>query len=210
LLNDDFDFEFEKRFGIPVNHARVFGQRWLVTRWPKIFDEVMGKITYGKNGNFIDKLEKLWHEVLTDFANHKNTTIKPIQYAIPFNILLTVGLTASAQRDTNENTDTGISHIGVGTGGTAELESQTGLITAFGSRKSFDTSGQRKVVGQTAKYGMTFTDVDLTVPVTLKEAVTYNAVTGGTAHTRVQHPDFALLAGERISYQINELMANQT
>jgi len=64
------------------------------------------------------------------------------------------------------------------------------------------------VVNQTAKYGMIFDDSALAVPVTLKEACTFTAISGGVAHCRIQYPDFSMSAGERIVFQISELMAN--
>jgi len=95
-----------------------------------------------------------------------------------------------------------------GTDGTAEAESQTGIIAATGARFDLDTHGQRSTLNQTSKYNDTATDADLTVPVTLKEAALYNKSAAGIAHARIQFPDFALTAGERITAQINELMAN--
>lgn len=210
--NNDFMKMFQARTGIPYEHANIRGDTWRLGKWnEKEFYDTLGKITYGKHGNFANKLGKL----ILENDENPGKTLRPIELRNPiFNILLLGGLTESAKRDTNEVTGTppsattGIDWIGVGTDGTAESQSQTGLIAAYGSRKQFSVSGQRKVTNQTANYNMLFSDSDLTVPVILKEAVLYNLSSGGTAHARVQYPDFALAAGQIITFQVKELMAN--
>jgi len=189
----------------------------------KEWEGSIGKIVYGKDGNLIKRMEKLQAEIISDSINHRKTTVHPInrltsKYARDplknvierFNILLLVGLEESSKRDTDDSpaTTTGVNHLGWGTDGTAESESQTGLIAATGARTPLDTHGQRSTQSQTSKYNDTATDADLIVPITLKEAVLFNTLTVGIAHARIQFPDFLLTAGERITAQINELMQN--
>ncbi len=191
-------------------HVQIKQQNWKIATWDQSEFDSVTSIKYGKDGNMIEKMDKLWLEIAEDSINQKHTTIFPKQHVIEPNILLLVGLTESSKRDTNfspQNT-TGVQFIGFGTGSTAESESQTGLITAYGSRLDLDVKGQRSTVNQTSKYNVSATDADLTVPVTLKEAVLYNAVTAGVGHARIQFPDFPLTAGDRITIQINELMRN--
>lgn len=192
-------------------HTNIRQNNWTIQKWKKSeFDESIGKIRFGPGGNFTKKMEKITMEYLQDKANKRVTTIHPKQDHFGNNILLLVGMEESSRRDTKDapaNT-TGVQHLGWGTGGTAEAESQTGLISATGARQDLDTDGQRSTINQTSKYSVSADDTDLTVPVTLKEAALYNTLTTGIAHARIQFPDFALTAGERITAQINELMAN--
>lgn len=207
------------------SHFNIRSHKWTLMKFKKDeFDESVSRnIIYGKNGNLVLQLEKLQSEIISDSINKRKTTIHPIhrttsKYARnplkniieKFNILLLVGLEESSRRDTKDSPagTTGVNHLGWGTDGTAESESQTGLIVATGARQVLDTDGQRSTISQTSKYGMTTDDTDLTVPVTLKEAVLFNALTGGIAHARIQFPDFLLSAGERVTAQINELFQN--
>lgn len=217
--------EIVKRYlasqGFNGNHVNIHQNNWVIAKWnQKEFDESI-HITSGKFGNMGVQMDKLWAEIINDRLNNKTTTIHPIQRAMGIvpvkypeyrgpNILLLVGLEESSKRDTSdtpENT-TGVQFLQWGTDGTAEAESQTGIIAATGARFDLDVHGQRSTLSQTSKYNDTATDADLTVPVTLKEAALYNKLTVGIAHSRIQFPDFALTAGERITAQINELMAN--
>jgi len=216
-LTSDEHEEFMRLFRLKFpefdpDHVNLKQTNWKVATWnQKEFDSVTS-IKYGKDGNMISEMDRLWSEILEDSINNKHTTIFPKQYEIRPNILLLVGLEESSRRDTSdapENT-TGIQFLGFGTDNTSEIESQTGLITAYGTRLDIDVKGQRSTpaAGQTSKYNVTATDVELTVPVTLKEAVLYNKVTSGIGHARIQYPDFLLSAGDRITVQINELMRN--
>lgn len=204
-------FEWKYK-GLKRDHVSIQQYDWTIAKWnQKEFDSVTN-IKYGKKGNFIESMNKLWNEVIVDKLNKKRTTISPLQYYTNSNILLLVGLEESSRRDTSdapENT-TGVQFLGFGTDNTSELESQTGLISAYGSRLDIDVKGQRSTpaAGQTSKFNVTATDVELTVPVTLKEAVLYNKLTSGKGHARIQYPDFLLTAGDRITVQINELHRN--
>jgi len=208
-----FESEFEKRFGMPIDHAVIKSQKWNISKWN---DEQWSSLPKFNSQTFFATFDKVFSEITNDIINKKNTTVrpqqistyvKPEQYINKFNVLLLGGLTESANRDIGA-TSTTVDYIGVGTDSTAESQSQTGLISAYGSRKQFSVSGSRTVVNQTAKYGMVFTDTDLTVPVSLTEACTFTLSSGGIGHCRIQYPSFTLSTGERIVFQINELMAN--
>lgn len=223
-----FEALWEKTYpAIPFksrSHFRARAYKWTLMKFKKEEFDDSTNIIYGKDGNLIQSLEKLQAEIISDSINHRKTTVHPINRITskfapdPIkniievkNILLLVGLTESSQRDTRNpvpgETD-GVDHLGWGTDGTAESESQTGLIVATGARQDLDVDGQRSTQSQTSKYGVTADDTDLTVPVTLKEAVLFNRLTVGVAHARIQFPDFLLIAGERITAQINELHQN--
>ena len=205
----DFKRAFAVRFGAPIEHTKISHTKWMVSKWNEDEFDSQG-ITFGKGGNFIEVMEKLQDEV----ESNPNTTIKRLQHAKRFNILLLGGITESLKRDTDEVTTTppsaitGVSHIGVGTDGTAESQSQTGLISAYGARKEFDVTGQRVTINQTGKYNMVFKDTDITPPVTLREAVMYNRLTAGTGHNRMQYPDFSFTSGQVITFQTNENQVN--
>lgn len=215
MLSDlEFSEEFERRYGIPLNHVRLSATRWIVSKWSDEAFSTFPSITFGKNSNFLEVIEKQIQEASNDLLNKRNTTFQPLQIESKlsklikkYNIHLQGGLTESAKRDTGE-TSTTIDWIGLGTDGTAELFSQTGLGSAYGSRKQFSVDGYRSTLNQTAKYGMLFTDADLTVPVTLREAVTFTASTGGIAHHRLQYTDFSMSSGQRIAFAIYELHQN--
>jgi hypothetical protein len=205
-----FKRAFEIRYGFPIEHTKMRHGDWRISKFTQEDFDTLGRITYGEHGNLIQKLERLTEEI----ESKPQSTIKRLQHYHNPNILLLVGITESLKRDTNEITTTppsgtsGVQYIGCGTDGTAENQSQTGLIAAYGSRKNFDTQGQRKVINQTAKYNMTFNDTDLALPVIAREAATYNLSTGGIPHARLQFPDFLLEAGQVMTFQINESQVN--
>lgn len=209
LFTKWFNYKYRKD-GFKRDHVNIRQFNWKVARWDKKEFDSVTNIKYGKDGNMIKQMDKLWMEIVSDQINNKKTSIFPLQHIIQPNILLLVGLEESSKRDTSDSPQntTGVQFLGFGTDNTAESESQTGLISAYGSRLDIDVKGQRSTVSQTSKYNATATDVELTVPVTLKEAVLYNQVTGGIGHARIQFPDFPLTAGDRITVQINELMRN--
>ena len=156
----------------------------------------------------IDEFEK-W---VTEFQSKPTTTFKPQQIEVRNNILALTGLTESAKRDTAE-TSTTVRYMGIGTGSTAESESQSALVTedTGGSyaRKDLSTAGQRKVVNQTAKYGAAWDDGDVSaVPLGLREAGLFTASTSGIMHARVLHSLFTMSSGDLYVVQLNELHAN--
>ena len=208
----DFESEFQARYGFPIEHTKLSANLWNISKWSNDSWSTFAKSDNIKN-NILDVMEKQFSELSLDILNGKTTTEKPIQvsnnftYQNKFNIHVNTGLAESAKRDTGE-TSTTIDWIGVGTDGTAESVSQTGLGSAYGNRKQFSVDGQRKAVNQTAKYGMLFDDSDLTVPITLREACTFTASTSGICHHRISYSDFVLDTGERIVFSIYELMQN--
>lgn len=161
-----------------------------------------------RRNKIIDEFEK-WAE---EFKQNPTTTCKPIQMEVTNNILTLTGLTESAKRDTAE-TSTSVRYMGIGNGSTAESESQTALVAEFSgapyARKDLSVDGQRKVVNQTAKYGVVWDDGDVpSVPTTIREAGLFTASSNGIMHARVLHSDFSLASGDLYVVQINELHAN--
>lgn len=193
LYMNDFNSEFQRRFNIPVNHAQIKGEKWLISKWD---------IDLPKPGKgFINNMEKLWEERET----------KPIEIQHRWNILTNVGLNESSKRDTNDSprNTTGVQYIQAGTGGTSEDVSATDLTTPHGSRNDIDSIGERTTVDQTSKYGAVLTDVEITAGTILNEAGLFNAVSNPSElHAYIVFDDFTLNAGERIVFQINELQRN--
>lgn len=161
----------------------------------------------------IDEIEKYQMELLGDLVNNKNTTARPIFYENAYNVLTSIGLTQSAKRDTGEVATTN-THNSVGTSSQTAVESDTSLIAedSGGSyaRRSYATYGQRKVVSQTAKYGMLWQDSNVSaVPITLKESGIHWASSGANnIHARVTFTSFSMSSGDLFVTQINELHQN--
>lgn len=163
--------------------------------------------------HIIDEIEKYENELLNDLVNYKYTTPRPIYYTNAYNILTTIGLAQSAKRDTGEVSTTN-THNSIGTSSTTPVESDTGLGAedSGGSyaRRAYATLGQRKVVSQTAKYGMLWDDGDVSaVPISIKESGIHWASTGSsTIHARVTFTTFSMSSGDLFVTQINELHQN--
>jgi hypothetical protein len=158
----------------------------------------------------VDEFEK-WQ---SEFYEKPLSTVRPKQFDVKNNILALTGLTESAKRDTAE-TATSVRYMGIGTGSTAESESQTTLVTedSGGSyaRKDFTIEGQRKVVNQTAKWGVTWDDGDISAaPLGIREAGLFTLSAAGVMHARVLHSLFTLTTGDLYVVQLNELHANGT
>ena len=185
-------------------HIHLSTDQWILAKFRK------AECTF-RPTHIIDDFEK-WQE---EFKLNPNTTFKPRKLEVTNNILALTGLTESAKRDTGE-TSTTARHMGVGTGSTAEAESQTALVTEITGggyvRKDLTLEGQRKVLNQTAKYGVTFDDGDVgaTIPVTLREAGLFTLSTVGVMHARVLFSAFTLNSGDLFVIQINEQHANGT
>jgi hypothetical protein len=230
----DFEKEFERRFGIGSTHARVRGQKWLVQKYRSDDIKSLG-IKWGDSNRHSasDTLEKLRQEQL----DNPNTTLKPLPIIANYdslrhdanwkaenphcteltilkdNVLLLTGMEESQKRDTNEASPAnGVTHVQLGSDGTAELESQTGLLSAVGNRKEYAVDGSRTVPTgtQTAKYYMVFdADTDgFSLPQVIREAAQFNQASGGIAHSRLKSPDFTLESGEAVLTQINVIDAN--
>jgi len=184
----------------PVGHRVTKGQVWHIGKFRK--DELFSQIPEKDYGKELDNLTQ-------EIYFNPNNTIKPLQWIRKWNVLTLVGLEECAKRDTGQTTTT-ITHVQLGTDGTAENESQTVLGAPVGTRKQYSTQGTRIVLSgtQTAKYSMVFLDTDFTVPITLREAGQFTLVAGGIMHSRIQYPDFTLNTGEVIVTQINETLVN--
>lgn len=198
--------DLQKLAGGVSRHVNLQTDNWIMTKWRA--DEV----DFAKNPTcIVDNHEKLLREILECEGNPRKTVL-PTQVEIANNILTTAGLAESAKRDTGE-TSTTIDYVGVGTSSTAEAESQTSLGSedSGGSyaRRQLSVNGQRKVVNQTAKYGMLWQDSHVSaVPITLKEAGLFTAATSGIMHARVVFTDFAMSSGDLFVVQVNELHQN--
>ena len=148
-----------------------------------------------------------------DLDNNKSTTARPIYFENTYNILTSIGLTQSAKRDTGEVATTN-THNSIGTGSTTPTEADVGLATedTGGSyaRRSYASNGQRKVVSQTAKYGMLWQDSTVSaVPISIRESGIHWASTGSsTIHARVTFTVFSMTSGDLFVTQINELHQN--
>ena len=186
--------EFERRYQIPAEHTLIKGQRWCVSKW----DIDMPKPGKG----FIDKMEALMNE----------RDSKPLDLHVGFNIITNNGMEESSKRDTNDSplNTTGVQYIQTGTSSVSELPTVSALGAAHGSRNDIDVVGERVTVNQTSKYGAVLTDVEVVAGTILNEAGLFNDITAGTLHAYIAFTNFTLNSGERIVFQINELMQNGT
>lgn len=198
----------QKKFKRLPNHTMLKHDYWTLSGWK---ENDLG--SYLNGGDIIDKIEKLEHELANDLENNLNTTARPHYFTVQENILTLIGLTQSAKRDTGEVSTT-LDWVSLGTSSTAETENDTGLAAedSGGSyaRRQLSTNGTRKVVNQTAKYGVLFSDSMISaVPKTFKEAGLHWASSGSSnIHARVTYTDFNFTAGDLFVVQINELMQN--
>jgi len=184
---------------------------WTMTGWKK--DEV-----WFDDRHIIDEIEKLERDLHEDIINRKNTCPRPTYIENRVNIITLIGLTQSAKRDTGEAAGEGggggVQYVSVGSGSTAEVEGNTDLETEFTNtlyaRKDLDATGQRKVINQTAKYGVLFDDTSFdSTPQDIKEAgLNWHTTDSSKLHARVTFTTFQLNAGDIFVIQINELQEN--
>lgn len=183
---------------------------WTMTGWKK--DDV-----WFDNRHIIDEVEALERELHNDIINNKYTTPRPTYLENKVNIITLIGLTQSAKRDTNEATGEGtggVQYVSIGSGSTAEVEGNTDLETEFTNtlyaRKDLDATGQRKVINQTAKYGVLFDDTSFdTTPQDIKESgLNWHTSASSKLHARVTFTTFSLNTGDLFVIQINELQEN--
>jgi len=191
-------------------HIKQKTDYWTMTGWKK--DEV-----WFDDRHIIDEVEKLERELHIDILNDKHTVPRPTYLENKVNIITLIGLTQSAKRDTNEATGEGtggVQYVSVGSGSTAEVEGNTDLETEFTNtlyaRKDLDTSGQRRVTNQTAKYGVLWDDTSFdTTPASIKESgLHWHTTDASKIHARVTFTTFTLNAGDLFVIQINELQEN--
>jgi len=189
-------------------HIHLSKDQWVLSKWKS------KDFPFKSDSNLYDNMEKLWNELKNDMDNNKHTTTQPLQHEVKDNILALTGLTESAKRDTAE-TSTTVKWVGLGTGTTAEAESQTALVTELTggayTRKDLSVDGTRKVSSQTAKYGVAFDDGDVNpVPVTLREAGLFTLSAAGVMHARVLFSAFTINTGDLFVIQLSEQHANGT
>jgi len=190
------------------NHIIKKSDVWTCSLWNK--DEV-----WFDNRHIIDEIEKLERDLHSDLTNNKNTTPRPVQFGNYDNIITLIGMTESAKRDTDE-VSSDLQYVGIGdnSGATSALEGDTQLNSEFANtlyaRKDLATDGQRKVINQTAKYGVLWDDTSFdTAGQTIKEAGLFWVSTGNNVmHSRVITSNFTLSAGLLFVIQINELQEN--
>jgi len=190
----------------PDPHLHAKRQYWTLSKWRE--DEVQFNPT-----KIIDEIEKLEYELYDDLVNKRVTCPRPTQIEFKPNIITLIGLTESAKRDTGE-VSSSITHNSIGTSSTSESENNTnlGAEDAGGSyaRRAYSTSGQRKVVNQTAKYGMMWLDTNVSaVPINIKESGQHWDVSATSKmHSRVTFTTFTMASGDIFVTQINEAMEN--
>jgi len=179
---------------------------WTISGWHS--DDVSFTPT-----KIIDEIEALEYELYNDYLNKKTTTPRPYYLQNVPNIITLIGLTESAKRDTDEVTSS-LTHSSLGDNATGATEGDVDLVNEFTvtlyARKAFATDGQRKVLNQTAKYGMLWDDTSFDpTPQTLRETGIHWSLAGASEmHARVTFTNFILNAGDLFVVQINELQAN--
>ena len=199
---DDISIEFSPG----AEHVSLQTDLWTLSAFKE--NEIKFNPTH-----IIDEIEKYQLELYNDLDNNKSTTAMPIYFENADNILTLIGLTESAKRDTAE-VATSLTHNSIGTSATTATESDVGLIAedTGGSyaRRSYASNGQRKVISQTAKYGMLWQDTQVSaVPLSIRESGVHWASTGSsTLHARVTFTTFSMTSGDLFVTQINELHQN--
>mgnify|MGYP000849528031 CR=1 FL=1 len=199
---DDISIEFSPG----AEHVSLQTDLWTLSAFKE--NEIKFNPTH-----IIDEIEKYQLELYNDLDNNKSTTARPIYFENTYNILTSIGLTQSAKRDTGEVATTN-THNSIGTGSTTPTEADVDLATedTGGSyaRRSYASNGQRKVVSQTAKYGMLWQDSTVSaVPISIRESGVHWASTGSsTIHARVTFTVFSMTSGDLFVTQINELHQN--
>jgi len=196
--------------GILDGHIHQKTDWWTLSGWRK--DEV-----WFDPKHIIDEVEKLERDLHEDIINRKNTCPRPIYLQNRVNVITLIGLTQSAKRDTNEQLGEGtggVQYVSIGSSGTAEVEGDVDLVSEFSNtlyaRKDLDAVGQRKVLNQTAKYGVLFDDTSFdATPQTVRESgLHWHTTDASKMHARVTFTAFTLNAGDLFVIQINELQEN--
>ncbi len=183
-------------------HIRFGISNWTISKWNE------NEVSFNPN-NIIKEHEKILSE-------NPKTSILPSKIEHSNNVILSQGLTESANRDIGSSS-TSVDFVSLGTSGTAEAESQTDLQTELSGspyvRKQCSTQGARAVVGTVVKYGMLFTTSDVpsasSIPITIREAgLHWHVSDASKCHARLAFSDFALDAGDLLVIQANETMSN--
>jgi len=196
--------------GILDGHIHKTTDHWTMTGWRK------SDIWFDPR-HIIDEVEKLERELYDDILNDKHTCPRPFYLENKTNVITLIGLTQSAKRDTNEALGEGtggVQYVSIGSSATAEVEGDNDLVAEFTNtlyaRKDLDVDGQRKVLNQTAKYGVLFDDTTFdATPQTIRESgLHWHTTDSVKMHARVTFTAFTLNAGDLFVIQINELQEN--
>ena len=196
----------DKKYPLVKGHISQKTDMWTITGWHD------NEVNFNPR-KIIDEVEKLEYELYDDYINKKTTTPRPYYLQNVPNVITLIGLTESAKRDTDD-VSSSLTHSSIGSGSTAALEGNTDLETEFTNtlyaRKAYDTSGQRTVLNQTAKYGMLWDDTTFdSTPETIRETgINWSLAGASELHARVTFTAFTLNAGDLFVVQINELQAN--
>lgn len=187
-------------------HISIKHDVWTLSGWNE------NEIQFNRN-HIIDEVEKLQLEIANDLINNKNTAPRPTYLENVDNVITLIGLTESAKRDTGEVATT-LTHNSIGTGTNVASESDIDLQTedTGGSyaRQAYASAGQRKVVSQTAKYGMLWDDTTVSAAgvIITESGVHWHLSDASKIHARVVFTAFELSAGNLFVTQINELHQN--
>lgn len=137
-------------------HETVSKDTWIIAGFKE--DE----ISFNPH-KIVDEFDKLMLEIVEAEQNPAKTVL-PHYMSITDNIALLTGITHDLKLGTGEETAT-FDYVSLGTDATAENESHTDLQAedSGGSyaRLQVSVAGQRKVVNQTAKYGVQWLDSNI-------------------------------------------------
>ena len=64
-----FESEFEKRFGMPIDHAVIKSQKWNISKWN---DEQWSSLPKFNSQTFFATFDKVFSEITNDIINKKN------------------------------------------------------------------------------------------------------------------------------------------
>lgn len=200
--------ELQKIAGETSKHIKLKKDIWTLCQWNSKDIKLNPQSVISDN-------ESLLANLYLDILNGKKTQPRPIKLEVTDNVILLQGIRESIDRDINVSA-TDLDFSSLGSSSTAELETQTDLVTEFTdtayARKVFSTAGSRTRLNQTMKLGMLWDDTSFdATPRTIREAgVHWNLTAALTCHARVVSTDFILNAGDLFVVQINELQENGT
>lgn len=188
-------------------HDTVWKDTWMIAGFRE--DE----ITFNPN-KIVDEFDGLLKEIIDCGANPRKT-VMPHYMDMNENIVLTAGMTHALKLWSGEESATP-DWFSLGTGTTAEDETQTDLVTedSGGSyaRIQSSVSGQRKVLNQTFKAGVQWLDSNISATGIVVGEVGYNwtVSTAGTCLARSVPTAFTFSAGDIYVTRLNISMANAT
>ncbi len=186
-------------------HSTVGKDIWITAGWKA--DQVSFK-----DSQIVDQTDKLLNEIISAEFSPTKTAV-PHYISFSENIVLLTGMTEQLKRSTGEVSTT-LDWFGLGTSATAEDESQTDLQTedSGGSyaRRQISTNGQRKVVNQTAKYGVQWLDSNISAAgIVVREiGLHWHASDPNKCHARTVPTAFTFASGDIYVTRMNETHAN--